>query len=175
MTLPVDPSRSRRDRAILATAVAAVLLTSSLVAFTVLKAERDGTRALERLQQSQVEQLARSMNTRVETTFVQFGKFIPPLQLSGRVGDPADKAKLKVFDDLLKSARTGFYLVDKDRHLSNGALLRSGVELGTVVDRPGLDKVLAGEAGILRVAPGLTTALPTIAYAFPLTQGQDVV
>jgi signal transduction histidine kinase len=174
MTLP-DITRHRRDRTILAAAVAAVLLTSSLVVFTVLKAERDGTRALERLQQSQVEQLARSMDTRISTTFSSFSKFIQPLQLTAQVGDKGDKAQLKLFDDLLKNARTGFYVVDAGGHLSNGALLRSGVELGSTVNRPGLADVLRGKPAILSVAPGLTTALPTVAYAFPITRNSAVV
>ena len=42
MTVPADTDRHRRDRAVLAAAVAAVLLTSALIVFTVLKAERDG-------------------------------------------------------------------------------------------------------------------------------------
>jgi signal transduction histidine kinase len=175
MTVPVAPDRHRRDRAVLAAAVAAVLLTSGLIVFTVLKAERDGTRALERLQQSQVEQLGRSMNTRVETALVSFGKFLQPLQLTARVGDKGDKAQIKLFDDLLKNARTGFYIVDKTGHLSNGALLRSGVELGSPVTRPGLADVLRGQPAVLGVAPGLTTALPTIAYAFPVTRDGAVL
>ncbi|MDX6199874.1 MAG: two-component system, OmpR family, sensor histidine kinase KdpD [Actinomycetota bacterium] len=175
MTIPAQADRHRRDRAVLAAAVAAVLITSALIVFTVLKAERDGTQALERLQQSQVEQLARSMNTRIETTFVTFAKFIQPLQLTAKVNDPGDKAQLKLFDDLLKNARTGFYVVDKQAHLSNGALLKNGITLGTVVNRPGLDGVLAGKPAILSVAPGLTTALPTVGYAFPITRGNVVV
>jgi signal transduction histidine kinase len=175
MTGPNDPTRHRRDRAVLAAAVAAVLLTSGLVVFTVLKGERDGTRALQQLQQSQVEQLARSMDTRINSTFVGFGKFLQPLQLTARVGDQGDKAQLKLFDDLLKTARTGFYIVDRSGHLSNGALLRGGVSLGSVVDRPGLASVLQGKPTVLSVAPGLTTALPTIGYAFPLTRDSVVV
>jgi signal transduction histidine kinase len=176
MTLPVDTDRHRRDRGVLAAAVAAVLLTSSLIVFTVLKAERDGTQALERLQQSQVEALARSMNTRIGTTLGSLGNILLPLQLTARVGDEGDKNQLKLFDKFLKDARTGFYVVDASSHLSNGALLRSSAHIGMVVSRPGLAEALRSNTpDILSVAPGLTTALPTIAYVFPITQGGTVV
>lgn len=175
MTMPGESRRPRRDRAVLAAAVIAVLLTSSLVVFTVLKAERDGSAALQRLQQSQVEQLARSMNTRVDTTFKSFGTFLQPLQLTARVGDKRDQAQLKAIADLVKNARAGFYIVDASAHLSNGALLRDGVRLGDPVTRPGLTEVLQGRPAVLGVAPGLTTALPTVAYAFPLERDNAVV
>jgi signal transduction histidine kinase len=173
---PVASAGGRgRDRGILAAAVALVVVTAGLVLFTVLKAERDGTRALEHLQQGQVQQLARSMNTRVETTFKGFEQFLTPLQLNARVGDPSDKAQLKAIDGLLKSSRTGYFIVDSIGRLSNGGLLRPGVQLGTPVRRPGLEAVLGGKPGVLGVAPGLTTALPTIGYAYPLTAGNAVV
>lgn len=175
MTAPTEPDRHRRDRAVLASAVLAVLLTSGLIVFTVLKAERDGTKALERLQQSQVEQLARSMNTRIESTFVNLGQFLQPLQLTAKVADPGDKAQLKLFDELLKNARSGFYLVDQQGRVTNGALLRNGFQLGTVVRRPGIDAVLAGKPAILSVAPGITTALPTVGYGFPLSRNGTVI
>lgn len=175
MTAPAGPDRHRRDRAVLAAAVLAVLLTSGLIVFTVLKAERDGTKALERLQQSQVEQLARSMNTRIASTLVNLGQFVQPLRLTAKVGDPGDKAQLKPFDELLKNARSGFYLLDQQGRVTNGALLRDGFQLGTVVKRPGVETVLSGKPAILSVAPGITTALPTVGYGFPLSRNGAVI
>jgi len=154
-----------------------VLLTAGLVLFTVLKAEHDGTRALERLQRSQVQQLARSMNTRVESTFSQAGDILTSLKLTAQVRDPGDRAQLDRLQSFLaKDARTGYYVVDSQGRLSNGALLRDPNALGEAVTRPGLDNVLkTGKAAVLSVAPGLTTALPTIAYAFPVKQGATVM
>ena len=177
MTVPTDTDRHRRDRAILAAAVAAVLVTSALIVFTVLKAERDGTKALERLQTSQVEQLARSMNTRVDTQFAGAGAILNNLKLSARVGDPADQKQLQDrFGDFLVNARTGFYIVDPSGRLASGLLLRPDAKIGTLIDRPGLAEVLkTGKPAVLNVARGLTTALPTIAYAFPLTSNSKVI
>ncbi|MBK5306789.1 MAG: sensor histidine kinase [Frankiaceae bacterium] len=177
MTVPATPDRHRRDRVVLASAVAAVMLTSGLVVFTVLKAERDGTQALERLQQSQVQQLARSMNTRVETTFTSAAGILNNLKLSGKVADPGDKAQLDQLSTYLaKDARTGFYVVDGTGRLANGILLRSEAKIGSQVDRPGLADVLrSGKPAVLDVAAGLTTALPTIAYAFPITKDGALV
>jgi signal transduction histidine kinase len=176
MTVPADADRHRRDRAILAAAVAAVLLTSSLIVFTVLKAERDGTQALERLQQSQVQQLARSMNTRVDTQFKGAAGILNNLKLTGRVADPGDKAQLDKLSSFFVDARTGFYVVDERGRLANGILLRPGAKIGSQVDRPGLAAVLRdGKPAVLDVARGLTTALPTIAYAFPLTTNGTLV
>ena len=176
MTAPAEPDRHRRDRAILAAAVAAVLLTSALIVFTVLKAERDGTKALERLQQSQVEQLARSMNTRVETQFAGAAGVLNNLKLTAKVADPGDKAQLDGLGRLFVDARTGFYVVDESGRLANGILLRPDAKIGTKIDRPGLAAVLqSGKPAVLNVSAGITTALPTIAYAFPLTTNGKVI
>jgi signal transduction histidine kinase len=176
MTVPADTDRHRRDRAVLAAAVAAVLLTSALIVFTVLKAERDGTQALERLQTSQVQQLARSMNTRVDTQFKAAAGILASLKLNGQVADPGDKAQLDRLSSFFVDARTGFYVVDQNARLANGILLRPDAKIGSQVDRPGLTAVLSGgKPAVLNVARGLTTALPTIAYAFPLLKDGKVV
>jgi len=159
-----------RDRTVLGAAVALVALTAGLVMFTVLKAEREGVRALERLQQAQVQQLSRSMNTRVETTFRQAGGILTNLKLTAQVASMSDKKQLDEIAKLVPDdARSGFYVVDKAGRLSNGVLLRDRATLGAPVLRPGLAQVLAtGKPAVLEVGPGITTALPTIAYAFPI-------
>ena len=168
--------RRGRDRAVLALAVALVLATSGLVLFTVNQAERDGVQALERLQQAQVQQLARSMNTRLETQFTSAAGIIENLKLDGQVGSASDKAQLDSLGAFLaKDARTGFYVVDASGRLANGILLRDRSAIGSPVSRPGLAEVLQrGEPAVLDVAPGLTTALPTIGYAFPIKVGGAV-
>jgi signal transduction histidine kinase len=168
--------RPSRDRLVLTTAVLLVALTAGLVLFTVLKAERDGTEALQRLQTAQVQQLARSMNARVETTFASSASILTNLKLNAQVRDPGDKAQLDQLQSLLADdAKTGFYIVDNAARLSNGVLLRETSTLGSTVTRPGLAEVLQGKPAVLGVAPGLTTALPTIAYAFPIKKGTAVV
>ena len=180
MTLPTHHETRRRkgrDRLVLGAAALLVVLTAGLVMFTVVKAERDGTEALERLQQAQVQQLARSMNTRVQTTFTQAGGLLDSLQLTGEVRSRTDKAQIDGLAKLIaKDARTGFYIVDRSGRLANGLLLRDPGGIGSPVVRPGLTEMLqSGKAAVLDVAPGITTALPTIAYAFPITRDGAVV
>lgn len=158
-------SRPRRDRAILAGAVAAVVLTSGLVAFTVAKAGRDGSAALERLQRAQVEALASSMNTRIESVFTSFaGVAARPWSL--QPGNLADQRGLEAFTT--PASRTGYYLLNSSGEITAGTLLKPGDGIGTRVNRPELAGVLDGTAAVLPVAPGVTTALPTIAVGFPL-------
>jgi signal transduction histidine kinase len=165
-------ARPRRDRAILAGAVAAVVLTSGLVAFTVLKAERDGSAALERLQRAQVEALASSMNTRIDSAFKSFAG-IAGQPWSLQPGNAADQQGLERFTT--SASRTGFFLVDDTGQITAGTLLQPGHGIGTRVSRPELDGVLSGSAAVLPVAPGVTTALPTIALAFPLKSDTGAV
>jgi len=170
MTAPQEAFRNRRDRVLLAAAVVGVLLTSALVVFTVRKAEHDGSAALQRLQQSQVEQLARSMDTRIKTVYVQFAGILdnpqaPPWSATAR--NPGDLARITALSPN-REARTGIVLVDTQGVVTNGTLLRDPAAIGTRLTRPGLDAVLRGAPAFLPVAPGLTTALPTVALAYPL-------
>ena len=123
---PRRPDRHRRDRAVLAAAVAAVLLTSALIVFTVLKAERDGTQALERLQTSQVQQLARSMDTRIESIFTAFAGIVgnKPIPWSATLKNPTDLARSRRYENLNPAARTGFLIIDQTGRITNGTLLR---------------------------------------------------
>lgn len=176
-TAAAHAQRRGRDRSVLGAAVALVAITSGLVVFTVLKAEREGVRALERLQTAQVQQLSRSMNTRVETTFVQAGGILNNLKLTAQVASAPDKEQLDGIAKLLPDdARSGFYVVDKAGRLSNGVLLRDRTAIGKPVPRPGLAQVLSsGKPAVLDVGAGITTALPTIAYGFPIIQGGALV
>ncbi len=165
----------RRDQLIVSAAVLAVLATAGLVVTTVRQAEREGVRALERLQLAQVEQLTRSMNTRIDAaisgaTGITEGK---PWNVTLR--DPSDRERLDFFQSLNPEARTGYLILDARGTVTNGTLLRDPSVLGTRLDRPGLDGVLAGKAAILPVAAGLTTPLPTIGIAYPLRKADQVV
>jgi signal transduction histidine kinase len=164
----------RRDRAVLAAAVAAVLLTASLVVFAVLKGERDGSAALQRLQRSQVEQLARSMNARIAGVYRTFGSIVDAAPWSATPRNPAEKERIAALIADPK-ARTGDVLVDAQRRVVNGTLLSDPASIGTTLDRPGLDGVLRGKPGVLPVGPGLTTALPTVAVGFPVKNAAGTV
>ena len=170
MSVPTHDSTSRRkrDRLVLSAAALLVAMTAGLVMFTVLKAERDGTQALERLQRAQVQQLARSMDTRLASALTSFAGIIGTHQWTAQPNEPSDRAEVAQLAGLNPKARTGFYVVDTSGRITNGALLRNGVTVGTAVTRPGMKDALQGEPRVLGVAPGLTTALPTIAIALPL-------
>lgn len=176
MTVPLGTTTPRRDRAVLAAAVAAVLLTSSLVVFTLLKAERDGTQALQRLQTSQVEQVARSMDARIKSIFPAFAGIVAnkPIPWHATLRDPSDLARIKGLQDLSPKARTGYLILDRAGRVTNGTLLRDPGVIGTRLDRPELTDVLTStDPKILPVAAGLTTALPTLAFAFPIADAAD--
>lgn len=163
---------ARRDRAIAGLAVLLVSLLSVLIVTTVLDAQSRGRTALERNQQSTIEQLAASMDQRLSSTLVTLsGLALGPFTF--RVGDPADQARLQALMNLQPKARSGILLVNTAGVLTAGTLLRDPGALGTKVDRPGLTAMFAtGKAAVLPVAPGLTTTLPTIAIAYPVT-GKD--
>lgn len=160
---------TRRDRLVIGGAVLLVIATAGLVLATVLRAQADGTRALRRLQLAQVQQLARSMDTRIASVFESFQGLAgaPPLW-NATVRDVSDKARLDQLQALNPKARTGFFLVNSGGVVTNGTLLRDPAAVGTAYSKPGLEGVLAGTPAILPVGPGLTTAQPVIVIAYPL-------
>lgn len=160
---------TRRDRALIATAVVLVASTATLVLTTVLKAADDGTDALQRLQLEQVQQVTRGMDSRIASTFQSLaGIASAPPAWNVTQKDPADAKRLQQFQDLNPKARTGFYLVDTKGVITNGTLLRDPAMVGKAYAMPGLDKVLAGAPAILPVSDGLTTSLRVVVIAFPL-------
>ncbi|HEX8003853.1 MAG TPA: sensor histidine kinase [Mycobacteriales bacterium] len=167
---------TKRDRAVIGGAVLLVLATAGLVLATVLRAQADGTRALQRLQLAQVQQLARSMDTRIAGVFESFqGLAGAPPAWHAAVRDPADKARIDTLQALNPKARTGFFLVNTGGVVTNGTLLRDPNTVGSVYARPGLEGVLAGTPAILPVGPGLTTAQPVITIAYPLRNATQQV
>ena len=160
---------NRRDRIIGIAAAAMVVVLAALVVTAVLDAERNGRRALERLQVAQLDQLARSLDTRVQAAFTSFAGIVSGRQPWNVVaGDPADQARLQAYQDLQPAARTGYVIVDRQGTVTAGTLL-VGPTIGRRLDRPGLATVLATDKpAVLPVAPGLTTTVPTVAFAFPL-------
>ena len=160
---------TRRDRFVIAGAVLLVIATAGLVLATVLRAQADGTRALQRLQLAQVQQLSRGMDTRIAGVFESFaGLTTAPPAWNATVRDPTDKARIDALQALNPKARTGFFLVNTAGVLTNGTLLRDPSSVGSVYSHPGLDKVLAGTPAILPVGDGITTSQPVIVIGFPL-------
>ena len=152
-----------------------VVGTAGLVLATVLQAERQGTQALEQLQVAQVQQLTRSMDTRMKGAFESIqGLVSGPAAWNARRSDPSDARRLAQLQALNSKARTGLVIVDTSGTVTNGTLLRDETAVGRRVDRPGLDAVLrSGKPAILPVGPGMTSALPTIVFAFPLRSSSD--
>lgn len=158
-----------KDAAVALAVTGAIVALGSLVTATVLSAQKAGRVRLEQLQTSQVEQLARGMNSRVEQVFTAFQGIVgAPPAFHVTPNDPNDLARLTALQNLNPAARTGYLIVDISGQITTGTLLRAPAMVGHKVDLVGLDGVLAGKAGILPVGPGLTTSLPTIVIAYPL-------
>ena len=165
---------TRRDRALIATAVVLVVAVATLVLTTVLKAANDGTRALKDLQLEQVRQLTRGMDSRIASTYTSLaGIANGPWNVTRN--DAADAAKLEGFQALNPKARTGFFLVDPKGTVTNGTLLRDKSVVGKPYPGPSIAKVLGGAPAILPVGEGLTTSLPVIVIAFPLRNAAQQV
>jgi signal transduction histidine kinase len=153
-----------------------ILVVGALVTVTVLSAQNAGRERLQELQISQVEQLSRSMDTRISETFNAFESFVTaPPPYTATLRDPSDLARLQVLQNLNPKATTGFLIVDSKSVVTNGTLLRDPGSVGRVLERPGLADVLAGNPGVLPVGPGLTTSAPTIGIAYPVKNAADAV
>jgi signal transduction histidine kinase len=165
---------TRRDRALVATAVVLVAATATLVLTTVLKAANDGTKALQQLQLEQVQQLTRGMDSRIASTF-QALTGITTGTWNVTPNDPDDAKRLNGYQALNPKGRTGFFLVAPDGTITNGTLLRDPSVVGTKYTAPGVAKVLAGAPAILPVSDGLTTSLRVVVFGFPLRDAQQKV
>ena len=160
---------NRRDRIFGAVAVVVVVLLAGLVVFELQRARDAGVDARQELRLEQVQTLARSMDARVEAAYTAIvGAFGQPGSWNVTPNEPADTARLARQQQ--PNARTGTVLVDLGKRIVNGTLLRSA-SVGEHLDRPGLDTALGEGASpaILPVAPGVTTSLPTLAIAVPLS------
>ncbi|MFL6238280.1 MAG: ATP-binding protein [Actinomycetes bacterium] len=159
--------KRHKDLLAVVLAVAAVCGIGGLVVATVLNAQNAGRHRLGQVQVAQVQELARSMDTRAQQAFDAFaGVLSTPYHVTAKDGQ--DAARLQALQALNPKATTGYVLVNKDGVVVNGTLLRDPASIGQKLDRPGLATVLAGKAAFLPVAPGITTTLPTIALAYPL-------
>jgi signal transduction histidine kinase len=157
----------RRDLAAVGIAVVVIVAIGALVIAAVLDAQHAGRRRLGQLQVAQIQQLARSMDTRVKQAYDGFQGLVSG-HYHATLRDPADAARLQQLQALNPQATTGYLLVDRNGAIVNGTLLRDKNLIGTTLARPDLKQVLQGKPAFLDVAPGATTVLPTIALGYPL-------
>ena len=159
--------KRHKDFVVAALAVAVIAAIGGLVIAAVVDARDAGKKRLGQLQVAQVQQLARSMDTRVTQAYTAFqGLLTKPYHAT--LLDKQDADRLRQLQELNPKATTGFVLVNDKGVVVNGTLLHDPKLVGTTLTRPGLSGVLGGHPAFLPVAPGLTTALPTIALAYPL-------
>src|SRR5207248_624083 len=135
---------------------------------TVLDAQDNGRRSLERLQLAQVRQLAGTIDSAVAAGFATEAQTVgrpPPWNLTPN--DPADAARLARLQSPVQT--TGSILIDRSGVITNGTLLQ-GAKVGDRLRRPELERALGDNAApaVLPVAPGVTTSLSTIALAYPV-------
>lgn len=158
-------SPSRSDRIFAAASGIAILMLAALIVAALQSADRNGRKALESLQTSQLQQLARSMDARVRSLSTGVSALTQqPWVLQPNA--PGDAALLAAYTD--PSARTGVVLVDASSRVVGGVKLQS-IAVGAVLERPGLRQAMANsETALLPVASGVTTSLPTIALVLPL-------
>jgi signal transduction histidine kinase len=159
--------RRRKDFATATGAVLVIIAIGALVLAAVVDARNAGRQRLGQLQVAQVQELARSMDTRIQQAYSSF-KGVLTVPYHATLRNPSDSRRLEQLQALSPNATTGLVLVNRRGVVVNGTLLRDPAVIGTRLNRQGLSGVLAGKPAVLDVAPGLTTALPTIAFAYPL-------
>lgn len=166
------PLAPRRERLLAALAVVAVS-TFAVVALTLLRtAENRGVDALEQSLSNEIDAVSQSLDQRIESSLTgSSGLARQPWTLE--VGSAEDVAILESLLAFVPDAEAGFFVVDDDGILTAGVLLRDDV-VGEPYDRPGFEEAVAdpafaaGRGALLPVADGLTTPLPTLAFAFPI-------
>jgi signal transduction histidine kinase len=157
-----------RERWLPALTIVVMALLMGLIVRTVFDAQNRARRALEDNQNTAITQFAASMDARIGATLGSVSGLVSP-SFTLDVGNPADQALLQQVQSLIPDARTGIVLLNADRVVVNGTLLRDPTIVGKPYDRPGLAKILTGgKPAVLPVDAGLTTTLPTIAIAFPI-------
>lgn len=158
----------RREQLVAAAAVVVVAAVVVALITLVTDVQRRGRRALERERRETVEQLADSMNTRVEQALAAMqGLGSAPYSLEP--ADPKDRGMLEALRAQQPQARAGYVLVDARGVVVNGVLLQPSTVIGEPLDRPGLADVLErGLPAILPVADGVTTAGPALGLAAPI-------
>ena len=165
---------SRRDRLIAISAALLVILLAGSVVTAVLSAERNGRRSLEALQVAQLDQLARLLDGALAPALASPSGLTNPVTAKPwalKPNDLGDRAGLAALQARLgPDTRTGYVMIDRNGIVVNGSLLTDPTVIGHPYTRPGVTAVLGGRPSLLPVeANSLTTPLPTIAIARPIT------
>ena len=156
-----------RENWLPAITVAVMVLLMGLVVQTVFDAQDRARTALEENQRTAVTQFAASMESRLKSALTSIGGIVSPAYTL-EVNNAGDQAQLQQLQQLQPEAETGLLLLNKQGVVTNGTLLRDPSTVGRPYERAGVDRVLkTGKPGFLPAGPGLTTTLPTIAFAFP--------
>src|SRR5436305_4254767 len=113
-----------RDRLVGLLAGLVVIVLAGLVIVAVLSAQNNGRKALEDLQLSQVQQLARSLDAQVASVFGQAVGFGGTKPWNLAANDPTDAARLQALQATNPGAKTGYVLVDHNGVITNGTLLQ---------------------------------------------------
>ncbi|MBW8825557.1 MAG: hypothetical protein JF603_04285 [Acidobacteria bacterium] len=158
--------RDGRDRWIAGAALGVLLILALLVGLLVRDAQNNAIESRERLREEFVQQLARQMESRVQSIFPSLVGFVgKPGQFTFRPDDPADRAQFATL--FAGDPGAGGYLLDRNRTIVNGILLRPPGAIGTKVDNPALDVVYEGTPTFLPVGPSYTTTDPVVGLALP--------
>jgi len=156
-----------RDRWVAIGAAVLVVALVAVIVATVLEAQHNGRKALERLQLSQVQQLSGELDSAVKQAFAGNTAVSAPPPWNLTLNDPTDLRRLQLLQP--PNARAGAVLVNRDGIITNGVLLE-GAKVGDRLQRPELEKVLGPNPrpAVLPVAQGVTTSVPTTGFSFPL-------
>lgn len=153
----------RRDRLIAGVAALMVVALAGLVIAAVLQAQRNGRHALERLQQGQLDQVAKSMDTRVGQAFQSLQK------LYGADWDltPGSAADAKRVDAIGASLpNSAGYLIDPEGRVTNGDALEQRT---TTYDDLAVVKGAGKRGAISAVKPGRAVTGAVIDLLVPIT------
>ncbi len=162
-----------RDRLIPVTAFVVLVAVGVLVLVLVNDAAASGRRALEESLVGEVEAIARSQSSRVES------------QLTGASGlaqdawdlEPDSEGDLERLNEILElvpDLPTGFFLTGLDGVITQGVQLESPDAIGQRYVRPGFEEVFAlplfnaGQGVLLPVGQGISTDVPTLAFVYPI-------
>src|SRR4051794_40210969 len=113
----------RKDLAAVGIAVAVIVAIGTLVIAAVLDAQHAGRRRLGQLQVAQIQQLARSLDTRVKQAFDGFQGLVSA-NYQPTLRNTADAARLQQLQAQNPKATTGYLLLDRQGTIVNGTLLR---------------------------------------------------
>jgi signal transduction histidine kinase len=166
----------QRDRLLPAAAFLVLFAIGVLVLVLVTNAVDSGRTALEDAVLSEVQATARSQAAGLGSQLQGINSFLTGRDLELDVGSEADEQAFAEVASLLEETdlRTGFFLTNADGVVTQGFLLDDRSVIGQPYERPGLAallEVMASEPSegqqplggwFLPMAPGITTAAPTI-------------